>query len=302
MTATGSGIPGFTAHRLALGEVTLSVHRGGSGAPLVLLHGYPQNHRTWAKVAPDLARHFDVIVPDLRGYGASDAPPDDAGHTAYAKRTMAADLAALLTALDIPAAHVIGHDRGARVAYRFALDHPGRIRTLGIVEVVPTGDFWASWTAEIGLDAYHWTFLAQPAPLPERMIGADPAGYLDWTLASWSGTGDLAPFTPDALASYRAQMAEPARCAAMCADYRAGATTDRRLDDADRAAGRQIACPLHFLHAETGFPAQTGDPAALWRPWAPDLTTSTCRSGHFVMEEAPDAFLASFLPFLGARA
>ena len=295
-----SGSEGFARMRVAAGDVTLSVHRGGAGAPLILLHGYPQNHMTWAPVVPALAEHFDVIVPDLRGYGDSDAPEDDAAHTIYSKRTMAADIVALMDTLGLPRAHVIGHDRGARVAYRMALDHPGRIERLGICEVVPTGDFWRAWSAELGLAAYHWTFLAQPAPLPERMIGADPAAYLDWTLASWTAAGDLSPFSPAALESYRAQMADPARRAAMCADYRAGATTDRRLDDESRAAGARIAAPLHFLHAEAGFPARTGDAAGLWAPWAERLTLSTCRTGHFIMEEDPGAFLDAFLPFLAA--
>lgn len=295
-----SGINGFAVSRIDVGEVALSVHRGGAGVPLVLLHGYPQNHMTWAPVAPRLAEEFDVILPDLRGYGASDAPADDAVHSVYSKRRMAADIVGLLDALEIDRAHIIGHDRGARVAYRLALDHPNRLDRLGICEVVPTGDFWAAWNAELALAAYHWTFLAQPAPLPERMIGADPVGYADWTLARWTASGDLGAFSAVALKSYRAQMAEPARCAAMCADYRAGATTDRRIDDESRARGARIKAPLHFLHAEAGFPAQTGNAAGLWAPWAERLTISTCRTGHFIMEEDPDAFLAAFRPFLTA--
>jgi pimeloyl-ACP methyl ester carboxylesterase len=173
----------------------LSVHRAGAGAPLILLHGYPQNHMSWEKVAPGFARHFDVIVPDLRGYGDSDAPPDDTEHTVYSKREMARDIVGMMDALGIGRAHVLGHDRGARVSYRLALDHPDRVDRLGIVEAVPTGDFWAAWTAELAFKAYHWTFLAQPAPLPERMILADGPGYIDWTLASWAMSRDLSPFS-----------------------------------------------------------------------------------------------------------
>ncbi|KKL80477.1 hypothetical protein LCGC14_2004400, partial [marine sediment metagenome] len=193
-------------------------------------------------------------------------------------------------------------DRGARVAYRFALDHPDRLDRLGIIEIVPTGDFWAAWTAELAMAAYHWTFLAQPSPLPERMIGADPAGYLDWTLSHWTADGTLGAFAPDALAAYRAQMADPARCAAMCADYRAGAGPDRGADLADRAAGRQIAVPVCYLYGKHGFPARSGDPAALWRHWAPDLRTEICDSGHFVMEENPEAVLECFAPFFRREA
>jgi haloacetate dehalogenase len=252
----------------------------------------------WAPVAPALAERFDVIVPDLRGYGESDAPADDADHTTYSKRRMAADIVALLDALGLDRAHVVGHDRGARVAYRLALDHPTRVLRLGICEVVPTGDFWRAWDADLALAAYHWTFLAQPSPLPERMIGADPGAYVGWTLASWTAAGDLSAFEPAALESYRAQMADPVRRAAMCADYRAGATTDRRLDEQSRARGSRISAPLHFLHAEAGFPAHTGDAAGLWAPWAERLTISTCRTGHFIMEEDPVAFLDAFIPFL----
>lgn len=295
-----SAFPGFTQTRITVDGVGLSVHRGGAGRPLVLLHGYPQNHRCWAKVAPALARHFDVIVPDLRGYGDSDAPPDDDAHTTYSKRRMAADVAGLLDALAIPRADILGHDRGARVAYRFALDHPGRLRRLGIIEIVPTADWWDAWSAEIALAAYHWTFLAQPAPLPERMIGADPAGYIDWTLSGWTLRKSLDDFPQAALDSYRAQAADPAHLHAMCADYRAGATTDRAIDLADRDAGRRIAAPLHFLHGNSGFPARTGDPAAFWRRWADTVTASSCDSGHFVMEENPAAVLDAYIPFFSA--
>jgi haloacetate dehalogenase len=292
-----SGIKGFEKLRVDVGGVTLSAHAGGEGAPLILLHGYPQTHMCWAGIAPEFARHFRVIVPDLRGYGESDAPKDDPGHTVYSKRRMASDIVALADRLGLDRVHVLGHDRGARVAYRLALDHPERIARLGIIEVVPTADFWRAWTAEIAYKAYHWTFLAQPAPLPETLISADPVGYIEHTLRSWTMAGTLAPFAPDALETYRTQARDPIRIAAMCADYRAGATTDRALDEADRAAGRKIAAPLMFLCGRHGFPAQTGDPGALWSAWAGDVRTATCECGHFAMEENPQAVLKTFLPF-----
>ncbi|MFY0693326.1 MAG: alpha/beta hydrolase [Paracoccaceae bacterium] len=290
-------IPGFSEHRIKVGDISLATHIGGEGPPLVLLHGFPQNHMCWAGIAPELARQFTCIVPDLRGYGASDAPHDDAEHTVYSKRQMAADIAALLDHLGHDKAHVLGHDRGARVAYRFALDHPDRIERLGIIEIVPTAEFWRAWDAELAMRAYHWTFLAQPEPLPEQMIGADPAAYMNWTLASWTKAKSLDPFTPDALESYREQAADPARIHAMCADYRAGATFDRILDEADRAAGRKITAPLKLLYADRGFPAKTGDPTTLWKGWATEVSAEVCKSGHFVMEENPEATLACFLPF-----
>ncbi|MDG3041034.1 alpha/beta fold hydrolase [Roseicyclus marinus] len=290
-------IEGFSQSRISVGDVTLSVHRGGSGPAMILLHGYPQTHMAWHRVAPVLAREFDVIIPDLRGYGESDAPHDDAEHGVYAKRRMAQDVVGLMEALGLGRAHVIGHDRGARVAYRMALDHPGRVDRLGIVEIVPTADFWAAWSAELALKAYHWTFLAQPAPLPENLIGADGAGYVARTLASWTLASDLSPFSPEALDSYLRQAGDPARVAAMCADYRAGATIDRALDEADRAAGRKIAAPVRFVWGRHGFPARTGDPLGIWRHWAEDVTGAEIDGcGHFAMEEAPDAFLAAMLP------
>jgi len=230
---------------------------------------------------------------DLRGYGDSDAPADDDAHTTYSKRQMAHDIAALMDALGLDRAHILGHDRGGRVAYRFALDHPDRILKLGIIEIVPTGDFWANWSADLAMKAYHWTFLAQPYPLPERMIAADPVAYMDWTLTQWTNAKSLSVFSDAALNSYRAQASDPARLHAMCADYRAGATTDRAIDDAETA---KIKAPLHFLWAKGGFPAQTGDPAALWQDWATDLTHGWCISGHFAMEENPKAVISAFLP------
>ncbi|SEW45177.1 haloacetate dehalogenase [Cognatiyoonia koreensis] len=290
-------IDGFECIRVDCGDISLSVHRAGQGEPLLLLHGYPQNHHCWGKVAPQFAQNFDVIVPDLRGYGDSDAPPDDELHTVYAKRTMANDIAHLMDKLGIAQAHILGHDRGGRVAYRFALDHPERVKKLGIIEIVPTGDFWAHWNADLALKGYHWTFLAQPYPLPERMIGADPAAYIEWTLAAWTLSKSLDVFSPEALQSYCAQAADPAHLHAMCADYRAGATYDRRLDEAE--TGR-ISAPLHFLWAESGFPAHTGDPSAIWRKWATYVSDTSCISGHFAMEENPQAVLDAFIPFFTA--
>ena len=292
-----SRLEGFEQHRVQGDGVELSVHVGGSGPPLVLLHGYPQNHMCWGRVAPEFTKHFQVVIPDLRGYGDSDAPHDDPDHSVYSKRQMARDIAAMLAHFGLNSAHVLGHDRGGRVAYRLALDAPELVVKLGIIEIVPTGDLWAAWTADLAMKAYHWTFLAQPSPLPERMINADPIAYLDWTLAAWKKGKSLSVFTADALASYRAQAADPVRIAAMCADYRAGATFDRALDDADRAAGRKITAPLHFLWARGGFPAQTGDPTDYWRRWADAVTDSSCESGHFVMEENPEAVTKAFLPF-----
>ena len=297
-----STIPGFSQSFIQTNGVRLSVHQGGSGPPLILLHGFPQNHMAWAEMAPELAQHFHCIIPDLRGYGDSDTPADDADHHVYAKREMAQDIIGLMDFLGLERAHVLGHDRGARVAYRLALDHRERVDRLGLIEIVPTGDFWRAWDAELGLKAYHWTFLAQAAPLPERMIAADGPGFVDWTLASWTHCRSLAPFSEAALESYRAQGADPARVAAMCADYRAGATIDRALDEADRLAGNKITAPVHFVWASAGFPARTGDPQAIWQTWCDRQVTGSeiHGTGHFAMEEVPEAVLAAVLPHFQA--
>ncbi|CTQ48364.1 alpha/beta fold hydrolase [Jannaschia donghaensis] len=280
----------LTRHSVTVDDgTTLAVYEAGQGAPLILLHGFPQNHRCWLPVLPELARTHRCILIDLRGYGDSDAPADDAGHTTYSKRRMGRDVLAVLDALGIDRADVAGHDRGARVAYRFALDHPNRLHRLAILEVIPTVAFWDAWNADLAQTAYHWNFLAQPAPFPERLIAADPKFWVDWTLSAWTLAKSLAPFSDDALQSYRSQAADPMRVAAMCADYRAGFHTDRAIDAADRAAGRRIAAPLHFIWGEHGFPASTGDPAAVWRDWADTVTDTSVPSGHFAMEEVPRA-------------
>ncbi|MEL7184246.1 MAG: alpha/beta hydrolase [Pseudomonadota bacterium] len=276
----------------------LAVRMAGDGPPLILLHGFPQNHRCWLKVLPDLAQRFTCILPDLRGYGDSDAPADDPDHMVYAKRRMALDVAQIMDALGVAQARLVGHDRGARVAYRFALDHPTRVTRLAILEVIPTVAFWEAWTADLAHKAYHWNFLAQPAPLPERMIGADPKGFVDWTLESWTLGQTLSVFAPDALASYRDQAADPARLSAMCADYRAGYHTDRAIDAADQAAGRKIEAPMLFVWARHGFPASTGDPASVWRKWAHSVEDTSVASGHFAMEEAPQEVAAALNAFL----
>ncbi|MGB3553313.1 MAG: alpha/beta hydrolase [Jannaschia sp.] len=288
----------LTRHDVTADDGTrIAVRVAGEGPPLLLIHGFPQNHRCWLPVLPALAVHFTCILPDLRGYGDSDAPADDPEHLTYSKRRMARDLVAVLDALGHDRSHVAGHDRGARVAYRFALDHPDRTHRLAILEVIPTVAFWDAWSADLAHKAYHWNFLAQPAPLPERMIGADPSAWIDWTLGAWTLVRSLAPFAPDALDSYRAQAADPAHLTAMCADYRAGYFTDRAIDAADREAGRRIAAPMLFVWARHGFPASTGDPAAIWRDWAEDVSDVAVTSGHFAMEEVPDEVGAALLPF-----
>ncbi len=290
--------PGFTEGRAAGAGTEIYFRIGGSGPPLVLLHGYPQCHATWHRIAPTLAKHFTCVLPDLRGYGQSGIPANEAEHRSYSKRRMAEDVVALMQGLGHRTFRLVGHDRGARVSYRLAFDHPAAVERLAIIEVVPTLIMWEAFSSEMALKAYHWPFLAQPAPLPERLIASHAEYYLDHTLASWTRDKSLKVFDPQALALYRSAYGDPDRLHAFCEDYRAGATCDRADDEAERAEGRKIAAPLHFVWGQAGFPAKTGDPLGIWRDWAENVTGSSTDSGHFGPEEDPDGTLQGLLPFL----
>lgn len=287
---------GFATHEQALGEATIFARVGGSGPPLLLLHGYPQSHLMWARVAAALAASHTVVVPDLRGYGRSSAPPSRNGER-YTKRVMAKDMIALMSALGHQRFAVAGHDRGGRVAYRLALDHPDVVTRIATLDIVPTGEMWSGMDAARAMSVYHWMFLAQPEPLPETLISGAPEFYVDHKLASWSGDHSLRHFAPDALEAYRAAFRDPARVHATCEDYRAGATLDCALDDSDRAAGRRIEAPLLALWGTKGIPAKGEDPLAVWRRWAKDVRGLGIDAGHFLPEEAPEATAKALAEF-----
>jgi len=292
--------PGFAERRIRTADdVEIHLRTGGSGPPLLLLHGYPQTHVMWHKVVPELARRRTLVIPDLRGYGASSAPLGDAEHKTYSKRAMAEDCLAVMRALGHERFMVAGHDRGGRVAYRMALDHPGAVSALIPVDIFPTGEVWRRATAEWAVKTYHWSFLAQPHPLPETLIGNDPVYYVEHTLKSWAKSRDLSPFSAEALEHYRALLQDPARVHAVCEDYRAGAGIDRELDDGDVAAGRRIACPTFVLHASDYL---AGSPLDVWRAWCTNLSGAAVTSGHFLAEENPKDTLAALIPFLAANA
>ena len=290
--------PGFEVRRFQTDGAEIFARLGGRGPFLVLLHGYPQTHVMWHRVAPRLAQRFTLIIPDLRGYGQSSVPADDPEHFSYSKRAMARDVCAIMDAVGQNRFMVCGHDRGGRVAYRLALDKPSRVSRLAVLDIVPTYDMWHGLTPALALKTFHWTFLAQPAPLPERMIGADPIAWLDDRIGSWNGSGKLAAFTPEALKHYRAFYAEPARLHATCEDYRAGATYDLRADEADRRAGLKIACPTLVLWGASGVPAKGHDALEIWRTWCVDVRGQSISCGHFLPEEAPDETLGALVPFL----
>jgi haloacetate dehalogenase len=292
--------PGFAKRRIETGGVEVYARVGGSGLPLLLLHGYPQTHLCWHRIAPELARRFTLVIPDLRGYGASSAPAGDALHNVYSKRAMAEDCIGLMRALGHLQFTAIGHDRGARVAYRLALDRPDVVERLVILDILPTAEVWARMTSQGALRSYHWSFLAQPAPLPETLISAAPSAYVEHTLKSWTRAKSLDCFAPRALANYCAMLDRPERIHAVCEDYRAGASVDREADEADREAGRRIGCPTLVLWSSDYLAASKGavDPLAVWRQWATDVEGQEIVSGHFLAEENPQATLAALLPFL----
>jgi haloacetate dehalogenase len=281
---------GFELRRVAIAEVELRVRKGGAGPPLLLLHGHPQTHAMWNAVAPRLAQDFTVVCPDLRGYGESSKPATDIDHTPYSKRAMALDLVELMHRLGFERFAVAGHDRGGRVAYRLALDHPGRVEKLAVLDIIPTAEMWLRMDRRLGFVNWHWYFLAQPAPFPESLIGADPDAYYF--------RGDRSRFNPEALEDYLRCVSNPATIHAMCEDYRAGAGIDAELDEADREQGRTITCPVLVLWAGrdelTWF-----DPVEIWRVWAGDVRGAPIDSGHFLAEEAPDETYDALASFFG---
>jgi haloacetate dehalogenase len=288
-----AGFEGFELSRVDVGEVQLRVRVGGSGPPLLLLHGYPETHLMWAPVADDLARDFTVVAPDLRGYGESSQPPTVPGHETFGKRAMAADGVALMRQLGFDRFDVAGHDRGGRVAYRMALDSPDVVRRVTVLDIVPTAEVWARADARFALGYWHWGFLAQPEPVPETVIGHDPVHFfLD---AQFGGL--LRSFDPDAVADYVRALADPGVVHAICEDYRAGASCDRRLDEEDRAAGRTITAPLQVLWGAHGALPAWYDPLQVWRDWADDVTGAAVDSGHFVVEEQPAVTAATLRSF-----
>ncbi len=286
---------GFGEHRINVGEAEIFLRSGGSGPPLLLLHGYPQTHVAWHRVAPRLMRHFTVICPDLRGYGESRGPAPDPEHRHYAKRAMARDMAALMTALGYERFLLAGHDRGARVGFRLCLDAPERVERFAALDIIPTLDVWEQMDAEKALASYHWSFLAVPAPVPERLIGADPDFYIRHLLDRWVGRPDA--LHEQAVAAYLRQFHDPAVIAATCADYRAGATVDRDDDAEARRQGRKIACPVLVLWGRRYLSSKTTSPAAVWRGWAADVREIALDCGHFLAEEAPDDCAAALAGF-----
>jgi len=288
----------FETRDFAVGEVSVHGRVGGAGRPLLLLHGHPQTHVMWHRVADELARRHTVVALDLRGYGDSARPPSDSRHAPYSKRAMAQDVVAVMEQLGHRQFDVCAHDRGARVAHRLALDHGSRVRRLMLLDIAPTLAMYER-TGEAFARAYwHWFFLIQPPPLPERLIDADPAGYVRAVMGGRHA--GLAPFDVQALAEYERCISRPGSAHAVCEDYRAAATIDLEHDRADRDKGVRLALPLRVLWGAHGTVGRCFDVLALWREAAVQADGRALDCGHYVAEEAPAELLDEMLEFFSS--
>jgi haloacetate dehalogenase len=280
----------FSAAEIDLGDITIFVRCAGAGPPILLLHGFPQTHLMWRAVAPILARRCAVVCADLRGYGRSGCPPSSPDHAPYAKRTMAQDMVRLMARLGFDRFSVAGHDRGGRVAYRLALDHPDHVDRVAVLDVVPTHTAWEHADAGFALGFWPWSLLAQPEPLPERILGAAADAIVDHALGSWGSPASVIPAA--VRTAYIRALADASHAHAICEEYRAAATIDREHDGADLAAGRRIACPLLALWSGRGplghWYAAQGGPLGVWTAWADDVQGRAFDAGHFFPEEAPE--------------
>jgi haloacetate dehalogenase len=281
-------LEGFATAELQIGPTRLFVRWHGSGPPLLLLHGFPETHLMWRHVAPLLAERFTVVCADLPGYGRSDCPPSAPDHLPHAKRTMASQLLAAMEQLGWDRFFVAGHDRGGRVAYRMALDHPRRVQRLAVLDIVPTETVWERADARLALAFWPWSLLAQPEPLPERVLVAAGEVIIDDALGGWGSPAGT--FPPEVRESYLRVLRDPEHAHAICEEYRAAATVDRQHDQDDRANGRRIVCPLLALWSATGPVGiwYEEGPLAVWGRWADRVQGQALEAGHFFPEERPD--------------
>jgi haloacetate dehalogenase len=273
---------------------TIHLVKGGNGLPLLLLHGYPETHLMWHKIAPYLSQDFTVVVPDLRGYGDSSKPKSDPEHYNYSKRAMAQDMVEVMTQLGYEEFFVVGHDRGARVGHRMALDHAQRVKKLAVLDIAPTHKMYTTADKVFATTYYHWFFLIQPYDLPERLIGSQPEYYLRSCLTRWSA--DASAFTPEVVEEYVRCFSNPATIHATCEDYRASATIDLLYDEADMS--QKVMCPLLALWSEKGFVGHKYDVLETWRERANHVRGGALPGGHFIPEEAPDETYHAVREFL----
>ncbi len=286
---------GFETSTIDAGGVKIQARHGGNGPPLLLLHGNPQTLAMWHLVAPPLAEDFTIIATDLRGYGDSSKPPSDERHTPYSKRAMAEDQIAVMRHFGFERFALCGHDRGGRVGYRMALDHPGIVRKLAVLDIVPTWEAFSRADMAFGLSYWHWFFLAQPFDLPERLICADPDYYF------LSREERRRVFTPEAMKEYLRCFRDPRTVHAICEDYRAAVTLDFAYDEADRREERRITCPVLALWGREGFLERHYDVLGVWRGWADDVRGRALGGGHYLPEEAPEETCVELRAFFAGR-
>ena len=290
-------LEGFASSKVkTAGGIEIHVTAGGKGPPLLLLHGYPETHVMWHKLAPALAERFRVVMPDLRGYGDSQKPMPDVKHLSYSKRAMAQDQIDVMRSLGFGRFQAVGHDRGGRVLHRLCLDHVESVERAAVLDIGPTASMYARTDKAFATAYFHWFFLVQPPDLPERMIGADPDDWLGRLLGHWSRKPGV--FTEEAMAEYRRCFRDPAVIAATCEDYRAAATVDLEHDRAD--AEKRVNCPLLVLWGAEGVVGKMFDVLTLWREKATDVRGHALPCGHFLPEEAPQETLAALQEFLVA--
>jgi haloacetate dehalogenase len=288
--------PNFTLEHVRVSGGTIRLRRGGSGPPLLMLHGNPQTHVMWHAVAPALARRFSVVCPDLRGYGGSFKPDATADHAPYAKRAMAQDFVEVMQKLGHDRFMVASHDRGSRVAHRLAIDHPERVQRLAVLDIVPTIEHFERTDMRFALGYYHWFWFAQPHPFPEVLINAAPDAWFAAHTAREPKSAGF--FHPDALADYMAAVRDRAMIRGMCEDYRAAAGIDLVHDRESRAAGRKVQCPMLVLWGAKGKIGEWYEPLGIWRQYcAADVTGASLPAGHYLAEEAPQAVIEQFERF-----
>ena len=287
--------PNFTNHLLRVNGVEINTFVGGRGPPLLLLHGYPQSHLIWHRVVDELATRFTVVATDLRGYGASEKPVGLPDHSNYSKREMARDQVAVMRKLGFESFNLCGHDRGARVSHRLAVDYPEAVQRLMLLDISPTLAMYEQTTMEFARAYWWWFFLIQPTPFPESMIAAAPETYLQKKIG-WGHAG-MSAFTPETYAAYLSYVSDPATMHAMCEDYRAAASIDLEHDRADREAGKKIACPVYVVWGEHGVVNRCFKPIADWQRVADDVRGRTLPCGHYVPEEVPEELLVEMRAF-----
>jgi haloacetate dehalogenase len=286
---------GFERKQITANGTTIHLKHGGSGPPLLLLHGYPESHLMWHKIAPRLAEDFTVVVPDLRGYGDSGKPPGDPEHRTYSKRVMAQDQAEVMQQLGFDTFFLVGHDRGARVSHRLTLDHPKRVRKLAVLDIIPTHKMFKIVNKAMATATHHWFFLIQPYDYPERLIGAASEYFLRSRFERIENYRAI--FPEEVLREYVRCFCDPATIHATCEDYRAGASIDLVYDEEDYGT-RQVTCPLFALWSAQGYVGRNCDVLEVWREYATDVRGQALACGHYLPEEMPEETYTALKAFL----